>query len=165
MRKEHPSANHHCYAWRLGADKELYRANDDGEPSGTAGRPILSVIRSKELSNILIVVVRYFGGTLLGANGLINAYRDCAEEAISAAKIVECFVMVDYRLEFEMSEMNLVMRILKEYEAVIISNEYDEKNIITLQVKKQKAIAFEERFKELHTVTCQQLATNTNEKR
>lgn len=165
LRREHPSANHHCYAWRLGADKELYRANDDGEPSNSAGKPILSVIQANDLSDVLIVVVRYFGGTLLGVNGLINAYKDAATEAISAAEIVEHFVMMDYRVEFEMKNMNVVMRILKEYDVVIISNSYEEKNILIFRVKKQKVVTLEARFKELYTVTLQFLENNTDEKR
>ena len=92
IKKEHHSARHHCYAWRLGADQLLFRANDDGEPSSTAGKPILGQIQSFDLTNILIVVVRYFGGTLLGVSGLINAYRNAALDAINQAEIVEKLV-------------------------------------------------------------------------
>jgi uncharacterized YigZ family protein len=94
LRKEHPSARHHCYAWRLGAGKEAWRANDDGEPSGTAGKPILGQIQSYDLTNVLIVVVRYFGGTLLGASGLINAYKSAAADAIKNAVIEEKFIIM-----------------------------------------------------------------------
>jgi uncharacterized YigZ family protein len=114
LRKEHPGANHHCYAFRLGADKLLFRSNDDGEPSGTAGKPILGQIQSHDLTNILIVVVRYFGGSLLGVPGLIAAYRGAAADAISNAKIVEMQIMEVYELHFPYAAMNDVMKILKD---------------------------------------------------
>ncbi|MBL7932384.1 MAG: YigZ family protein, partial [Bacteroidia bacterium] len=98
LRKEHPTANHHCYAWRLGADKLAFRTNDDGEPSNTAGKPIFSQIQSRDLTNILIVVVRYFGGTLLGVSGLISAYKAAASEVLQQAKIEEKFIMFEYRV-------------------------------------------------------------------
>ena len=92
LKKEHPSANHHCYAYRLGADKLNFRANDDGEPSNTAGKPILGQIQSNDLTNILIVVVRYFGGTLLGVGGLIQAYKNSAAEVLKVSHIIEKFI-------------------------------------------------------------------------
>lgn len=114
IKKNHHNARHHCYAWRLGADMERYRANDDGEPSGTAGRPILGQIRSKKLTNILIVVVRYFGGTLLGVSGLIKAYGTAAEDALEQAEITECVVEDLLEVKFEYSAMNDVMTIIKD---------------------------------------------------
>lgn len=157
LKKEHPSASHHCYAWRLGADKVLYRSNDDGEPSNSAGKPIFSVIQSRNLSNVLIVVVRYFGGTLLGVNGLINAYKDAALAAIENATIYEQFVMENYSVAFDMNDMNLVMRILKEYEAKILSNSYSEKNILTFQVKVLHAETLEAKFRDFYTVKLSRL--------
>ena len=114
LRKEHHSARHHCYAWRLGYDKSVFRANDDGEPSSTAGKPILGQIQSFDLTNILIVVVRYFGGTLLGVSGLINAYRNAASDAILQAEIVEKLVEKQLLIEFDYSVLNEVMKIFKE---------------------------------------------------
>lgn len=114
LRKEHPGANHHCYAFRIGPDKLFFRANDDGEPSGSAGKPILGQIQSNDLTNILIIVARYFGGTLLGVPGLIAAYRGAAADAILNGKIVEKQVMEIYGLHFPYSAMNDVMKILKE---------------------------------------------------
>jgi uncharacterized YigZ family protein len=114
LRKEHPGANHHCYAFRIGADKLLFRANDDGEPSGTGGKPILGQIQSNGLTNILIVVVRYFGGSLLGVPGLIAAYKGAAADAISNSKIIEKQIMEIYELHFPYSAMNDVMKILKD---------------------------------------------------
>jgi uncharacterized YigZ family protein len=114
IKKEHHSARHHCYAWRLGANKVLFRTNDDGEPSCAAGKPILGQIQSFDLTNILIVVVRYFGGTLLGISGLIKAYRNSALDAISHAEIVEKLVEKMLLVEFDYAMMNAVMKIFKE---------------------------------------------------
>jgi len=114
LRKEYHDARHHCYSYMLGSDRLVYRSNDDGEPSGSAGRPILGQINSNELTDILIVVVRYFGGTLLGVSGLINAYRSAAADAISNALIVERRVHVSLRIIFPYLGMNEVMKVLKE---------------------------------------------------
>lgn len=114
LRKEHHEARHHCYAWMIGKERTNFRVNDDGEPSGTAGRPILGQINSTGITNILIVVVRYFGGTLLGVSGLINAYRSAAASAICNAKIIECNVQEYFELAFPYISMNDVMKVLKE---------------------------------------------------
>ncbi len=114
LRKEYFDARHHCYAYILGANKDAYRVNDDGEPSGTGGRPIHGQLLSADLTNTLIVVVRYFGGILLGASGLANAYKVAARDAINNATIEERTIDVVYRLYFEYALMNDVMRILKE---------------------------------------------------
>jgi len=114
LRKVYHDARHHCYAYMIGHEKMVWRINDDGEPSGTAGRPILGQINSFDLTNILIVVVRYFGGTLLGVPGLINAYRSAAENAIGNSEIIECTVKEYYQITFPYSALNDVMRILKE---------------------------------------------------
>ncbi len=116
LRKDHHGANHHCYAYRLGADHSAYRVNDDGEPSGTAGKPIFGQIQSNGITNVLIVVVRYFGGTLLGVSGLINAYRSAAAECIANSTVVEKFITEYYRIEFPYDAMNGVMKILKDHE-------------------------------------------------
>ncbi|MGD0581585.1 MAG: YigZ family protein [Bacteroidales bacterium] len=113
-RKNYHDARHHCYAWMIGYEKDLWRSNDDGEPSGTAGKPILGQIKSNDLTNILIVVIRYFGGTLLGTSGLINAYRSASAEAIKNAEITECLVNSYFRLKFPYSSMNEVMKIIKD---------------------------------------------------
>jgi uncharacterized YigZ family protein len=112
--KKFYDAKHHSYAYQLGYERLIWRANDDGEPSGTAGKPILGQINSFGLTNILIVVVRYFGGTLLGTSGLINAYKTAAYEAIINSMIIECTVNNYYRIEFDYSLMNVVMNILKD---------------------------------------------------
>ena len=113
VRKKHHSARHHCFAYFLGKDRQVWRVNDDGEPSGTAGRPILSLIKSLELTNVLIIVSRYFGGTLLGISGLINAYRSAAAEALNNAEIIEQTILESYEITYPYSAMNEVMKILK----------------------------------------------------
>jgi len=115
LRKEYHDARHHCYAWRLGADMERYRVNDDGEPSGSAGHPIFNQIQSRELTNLLVVVVRYFGGTLLGVGGLIHAYRSAASDALSRSKIIRKKVYAHLELNFGYEQMNSVMQLIKKY--------------------------------------------------
>jgi len=114
LRKEYHDARHHCYAWMLSPDRQAWRVNDDGEPSGTAGRPILGQLNSRGLTNILVVVIRYFGGTLLGVSGLINAYRSAAEDALSNARIIEKYVMDKWLVRFPFAAMNDVMKVLKD---------------------------------------------------
>ncbi len=114
IRKEHHDAKHHCFAYMLGYDRQIWRVNDDGEPSGTGGRPILGQINSLGLTNIIIVVSRYFGGTLLGVSGLINAYRTAAALALENSKVVEKTINEYYEITFPFSSLNDVMKILKE---------------------------------------------------
>jgi uncharacterized YigZ family protein len=117
IKKEHHSARHHCYAWMLGQERQTFRINDDGEPSGSAGKPILGQINSFNLTNILIVVVRYFGGKLLGVSGLINAYRTAAESALKNGEIIELYIKDYYELIFPYTVINDVMKLIKEEEA------------------------------------------------
>ena len=114
LKSLHPKANHHCWAIRLGIDRSVFRVNDDGEPSGTAGRPILNTLLSKNITNTLVVVVRYFGGTLLGVPGLINAYKLATEEALAQAQVIEKTVNDIYTITFDYAQMNDVMRIIKD---------------------------------------------------
>jgi len=114
IRKVHHSARHHCFAWMLGQDRQTFRANDDGEPFGSAGKPILGQINLFELTNILIVVVRYFGGKLLGVSGLINAYRSAAESAINESEIIEQYIQDYFELIFPYSSINDVMKVIKD---------------------------------------------------
>jgi uncharacterized YigZ family protein len=114
LRKEHHDARHHCFAYMIGSERTIFRSSDDGEPSGTGGRPILGQINSFGLTNILIVVVRYFGGTLLGVSGLINAYRFAAESSIQNSEIIECILKDYYEIKYPYDSMNAVMKIIKE---------------------------------------------------
>lgn len=123
IKVEHPKAAHHCFAYRIGADGNNFRSSDDGEPSGSAGRPILGQIDSKQLSNIAVVVVRYFGGTLLGVPGLINAYKTAASFALQLNPIIKKPVLINYRLQFDYTILNDVMRIIKKNDCVILRQE------------------------------------------
>jgi len=136
VRNAYHDARHHCYAYRLGPLMDIYRANDDGEPSSSAGKPILGQIRSYELTNILIVVVRYFGGTLLGVGGLINAYKTAASQAIEDTKIIEHELHDYYDIFFEYPDMNDVMRILKEETMQQVDQAFDTSCRITIKVKR-----------------------------
>ncbi len=134
--KKYYDARHVCYAYMLGAERTEFRANDNGEPSGTAGKPILGQINSNELTNILIIVVRYFGGIKLGTSGLIVAYRLAAAEAIATAEVIEKTVDEDISFIFEYPFMNDVMRIVKEEEPQIIAQGYDSDCTMTLRIRK-----------------------------
>ncbi|MGN6532203.1 MAG: IMPACT family protein, partial [Ginsengibacter sp.] len=123
LKKEHPKAAHHCFAYRLGINGNNFRASDDGEPSGTAGRPILGQIDSKHLTDILVIVVRYFGGTLLGVPGLINAYKTASSLVLQCTPIVQKAIETVYELQFNYTEMNEVMRIIKQYNCTVLKNE------------------------------------------
>lgn len=149
IKKEHHSARHHCYAWRLGYNKALFRANDDGEPSSTAGKPILGQIQSFDLTNIMIVVVRYFGGTLLGVSGLINAYRNAASDAINQALIVEKLVEQQLIVEFDYGVMNEVMKIFKDEKLPQINPQFDLKCQITSHIRMSEFQRITELFQKI----------------
>lgn len=123
IKKEYPKARHYCFAYRLGLDKNLFRVSDDGEPSGSAGRPILSQIDSKAVTNLLIVVVRYFGGTLLGVPGLINAYKTASVLALQVTPLVRKPVLLQYEIHFDYTQMNMLMTIIKQYECEVIKQD------------------------------------------
>lgn len=152
IRKEHHSARHHCYAWRLGADKLHFRTNDDGEPSSTAGKPIFGQIQSFDLTNILIVVVRYFGGTLLGVSGLINAYRNAALDAINQAEIVEKLVEKWLLVEFDYGAMNDVMKVFKDEKLSQIDPQFDLKCKIKTNIRLSESDRIEETLLKIENV-------------
>jgi len=149
LRKLHPSARHHCYAFRLGAAKQAFRANDDGEPSNTAGKPILGQIQSKDLTNILIVVVRYFGGTLLGVSGLINAYKLAALDSIQNATIIEKTVDEVYELKFDYLQMNDVMKIIKDEHLQIRHQNFELNGELSFSVRKSNSIKVYDMFSKI----------------
>ncbi len=136
LRAEHAKARHFCWAYRLSPDRSIFRIQDDGEPSGTAGRPILNSMLSADITNVLIVVVRYFGGTLLGVPGLINAYKTAAVEAIQAADVIEKTVNDIYDIQFDYLLMNDVMRLIKEERLNILSQEFDNSCSIKIEIRK-----------------------------
>ena len=123
IKKEHPKATHHCFAYRLGLDGSVFRVSDDGEPSGSAGRPILGQIDSKQVTNVGVVVVRYFGGTLLGVPGLINAYKTATSMALQITPIIAKPVMVHFLIRFDYTQMNEVLRILRQFECTVSNME------------------------------------------
>ncbi len=135
VKKKHPKARHYCYAYRLGTDDDNFRVNDDGEPSGSAGKPILNVLLSNNLRNVFVVVVRYFGGTLLGVPGLINAYKMATQEALELAKFEEKTINETLEVSFNIQYMNDVMRIIKKYDLNILSQDYTDRYILSIEVR------------------------------
>ncbi|HET7897585.1 MAG TPA: YigZ family protein [Flavisolibacter sp.] len=152
LKEEHPKAAHHCFAYRLGTDGNNFRVNDDGEPSGSAGKPILGQIDSKNLSNTAVVVVRYFGGTLLGVPGLINAYKTATSLALQLTPIVEKPVLVSYELQFDYTLMNEVMIFVKRYHCVVLENEMQLFCRMVIGVPKAEEAVFADRIGDLHGV-------------
>jgi len=138
LRAEHAKARHFCYAYRLTPDRSVFRINDDGEPSGTAGRPILNCLLSEDITNILVVVVRYFGGTLLGVPGLINAYKTASVEAIKAAIIINKTVNDVYEVNFDYLQMNDVMKLIKEENIDVLAQQFDTQCILKFEIRKNQ---------------------------
>jgi uncharacterized YigZ family protein len=153
LKEEHPKAVHHCFAYRLGTDGNNFRANDDGEPSGSAGKPILGQIDSKQLTNVAVIVVRYFGGTLLGVPGLINAYKTSTSMALQLTPIVQKPVLAIYELEFDYTMMNDVMVIVKRFHCVVLQNEMQLFCQLELGVPKSEEQSFLEKLMDFHSVT------------
>ncbi len=143
IKKEHHAARHHCYAYRIGFDGAVMRANDDGEPSGTAGRPILGAIDSAGLKDVLVVVVRYFGGILLGVPGLINAYREAARDAIAQSRIVEKVACDRFEFVFDYLQMNDVQKFIKATGVEVCSQNFDLQCSMTVSVPLSFALTFE----------------------
>lgn len=143
VKKTYYDARHHCYAYILGADGAQYRANDDGEPNHSAGDPILGQIRSRELTNTLVVVVRYFGGTKLGVSGLINAYKTAASEALEQNKVVEKLITRSVRFKFPYEEMNEVMKLVNDFEMEITDQKFEMECQLNAEVIVSKVEEFE----------------------
>jgi uncharacterized YigZ family protein len=150
VRQERYGARHHCYAYRMGKDGALFRANDDGEPSGTAGKPILGQLLSANLTNVLLVVTRYFGGTLLGTSGLIAAYRSAAAAAIAGAQVVQRTWDVALTAAFPYANLNAVMKLVKEEQLRVLAQDFgSEQCTISLSVRESKAQRVQKRLNEL----------------
>ena len=159
IKKLEQSATHYCYAYVLNPDKSSQRANDDGEPSSTAGKPILGQILSNDLTNILIVVVRYYGGIKLGITGLIRSYKTAASEAISKAEIVERTILEKYEVKFNYSQMNDVMKLVKEFNVEVIERDIQLDCKIIFTISKTKANKVFDTFKRNHNLVIKYLKT------
>lgn len=157
LKKKHHSARHFCYAWQLGVETISYRANDDGEPNNSAGMPIYGQIQAFAVTNILIVSVRYFGGTKLGVGGLINAYRSSAQLALEASKIVDKTIDVQFQLSFGYELMNKVMRIIKEKQLKIVSQTLELDCQYIISIRKKEADSIFEIFTNLYKVAIKKL--------
>lgn len=155
LKKEHPKAVHHCFAYRLGLEGNQFRVSDDGEPSGSAGKPILGQIDSKELTNIGVIVVRYFGGTLLGVPGLINAYKSSASMALQMIPVIQKSIEIIYDVNFDYTTMNEVMMVVKQFNCSVIHQEMQLFCLLKIGIPKSRLEEVLYRFKELHTVTIQ----------
>src|SRR6476620_7698048 len=158
LKKEHPKANHHCFAYRLGTEGVNYRVSDDGEPSGSAGRPILGQIDSHQLTDILIIVVRYFGGTLLGVPGLINAYKTTAALAIQQTVIVQKPVLINYLLQFDYMQMNEVMNFIKQFDCIVHKQELQLFCLLEIGIPKNEQNAMLMKLKEVRGLEITELA-------
>jgi uncharacterized YigZ family protein len=159
LRKEHFKAVHFCYAYRIGLDKNNYRVNDDGEPSGSAGRPILNVLLSKEITNILVIVVRYWGGTLLGVPGLINAYKSATEEVLTNAEIIEKTVNDVYKVTFGYVQMNDIMKVVKDFDLKIRNQQFDNQCVIEIEFRQSISQQVVGRFEKIDEIEVEFLRT------
>ena len=153
LKEEHPKAVHHCFAYRIGTDGNNFRAGDDGEPSGSAGKPILGQLDSKGVVNVAAVVVRYFGGTLLGVPGLINAYKTATSLALQLIPITQKPVLVTYELQFDYTMLNEVMTVVKRFNCVVIENELQLFCRMVLGVPKNEESLFLQKLQDAHGIT------------
>ncbi|MGK0253597.1 MAG: putative YigZ family protein [Mariniflexile sp.] len=157
LKKEHHSARHWCYAYQIGTETIVYRANDDGEPNNSAGMPIYGQIQSLEVTNILIVVVRYFGGVKLGIGGLISAYKTTAQLTLEASTIIQKTINTEYLISFNYKNMNTVMRIIKEKNLNIINQHFELDCRITISVRKNDAESIFESFNHLFEIDIKEI--------
>ena len=160
LRKEYHDARHHCYAWVLSPDRQAWRVNDDGEPSGTAGKPIIGQINSRELTNILVVVIRYFGGTLLGVSGLINAYRSAASDALDNATVTERHLTERWLVTFPYATMNDVMKVLKDESCSQSAHNYSGEEVtVEVSFRSSRSEHVKERLGKINGLTLKWVAT------
>jgi len=157
VKKEHPKATHHCFAYRIGTDGNNFRISDDGEPSSSAGRPILGQLDSKQVTNVLIIVVRYFGGTLLGVPGLINAYKTAASLALQITPVVQKPVLINYRLQFDYTKMNDVMKIVKQFDCMVLKQEVQLFCVMMIGIAKKYVEEVLSKIKELQRVGVEEI--------
>ncbi len=158
LKKEHHSARHHCYAWRMGTEEIATRANDDGEPSSTAGKPILGQLTSYDITNILVVVVRYFGGTLLGVSGLINAYKSATIEVLENVDIITKRIENTFELRFEYPLLNTVMQTIKQEGLDITTTDFKESCRLLFSVGKSEALKALQTFENIYGVAIKKIS-------
>ena len=152
LKKDHHKARHWCYAWRIGTDTVQFRVNDDGEPNNSAGQPIYGQILSKELTNVLVIVVRYFGGTKLGVGGLVNAYRTAAQLSLESSQLITKTVDIHFKLIFGYPNMNKVMRIIKENKVALISQKMELNCEFEISIRKKESLKIKMAFDNLRYV-------------
>lgn len=157
LKKEHPKAVHHCFAYRLGWDGNQFRVSDNGEPGGTAGRPILGQIDSKQLTNTAVIVVRYFGGTLLGVPGLIQAYKSATAMVLQLIPIVQKPIEIRYELQFDYTQMNEVMNIVKQCGCSVVGQQMQLFCLLQIGIPKAKLEEVLYKLKEFHTISIKQI--------
>lgn len=146
---QHTKARHHCWAYRLTTDRSVFRINDDGEPPGSAGRPILNTLLSFDITNILVIVVRYFGGTLLGVPGLINAYKSATVQTLNAAQIIEKTVSDIYQVQFNYLNMNNIMKVIKQENLQIITQQFDTNCLVDVAIRKSRVMQVVDKFNKM----------------
>lgn len=152
LREEHPKATHHCYAFRLGINGENYRANDDGEPSGSAGLPIYNQLLAHNLTNILVVIIRYYGGTKLGVSGLVKTYKESAKLTLEHAEIITKELEIQLEIEFKFSQQNIIFSLLNKFDAKVLNFDTQENCKITAQLKLSEKEKISEELSEMYEV-------------
>jgi uncharacterized YigZ family protein len=157
LKKEHPKAVHHCFAYRIGHDFNTFRANDDGEPSGSAGKPILGQIDSKQLTNVAVIVVRYFGGSLLGVPGLINAYKSATSLALQTTPIVQKPIMSHFQIDFDYQQLNQVMSMIKSMQGEVTAQDINLFSTVSFGVPRHRTDELHLRLSDLRNCTVKKL--------
>lgn len=153
IRLEHPKATHHCYAFRIGLNGENYRANDDGEPSGSAGLPIYNQLLAHEITNVLVISVRYYGGTKLGVSGLVKAYKECAKITLEEAQIVTKELETSIEITFNFNQQNIIFTLLSKYDAKVMNFDADEQCLVTASMKLSQKESISDKLSEMQHIT------------
>lgn len=153
IRTEHPKATHHCYAFRMGLSGENYRANDDGEPSGSAGLPIYNQLLAHEITNVLVISVRYYGGTKLGVSGLVKAYKDCAKITLEEARIITKELETSIEITFNFNQQNIIFTLLSKYDAKVINFDANEQCLVTACMKLSQKESISDKLSEMQHIT------------
>jgi len=153
VRAEHPKATHHCYAFRMGLNGENYRANDDGEPSGSAGLPIYNQLLANEITNVLVISVRYYGGTKLGVSGLVKAYKECAKMTLDEAEIITRELETEIEIQFQFNQQNVIFTLLSKFDAKVINFDANENCILTASLKTAQKEKISEKLSEMQHIS------------